>query len=44
MLQGENMKNLQPIRTEADCEAALEEIERLWGARVGTPEGIVSIF
>lgn len=33
------MKNLKPIRTEADYEAALEEIERLWGARVGTPEG-----
>jgi HTH-type transcriptional regulator/antitoxin HigA len=33
------MKSLKPIRTEADYEAALEEIERLWGARVGTPEG-----
>ena len=33
------MKSLKPIRTEADYEAALAEIERLWGARVGTPEG-----
>ena len=33
------MKDLKPIRTEADYDAAFEEIERLWGARVGTPEG-----
>lgn len=33
------MRNLKPIRTEADYEAALEEIERLWGARSRTPEG-----
>jgi HTH-type transcriptional regulator / antitoxin HigA len=33
------MKSLKPIRTEADYEVALTEIERLWGARVGTPEG-----
>ena len=33
------MKSLKPIRTEADYEAALEEVERLWGARIGTPEG-----
>lgn len=33
------MKDLKPIRTEADYEATLAEIERLWGARVGTPEG-----
>ena len=33
------MKNLKPIRTEADYEVALAEIERLWGTRVGTPEG-----
>lgn len=30
---------LRPIRSEADYEAALEEAERLWGARSGTPEG-----
>jgi len=30
---------LKPIRSEADYEAALEEAERLWGARSGTPEG-----
>ncbi len=30
---------IKPIRTEADYEAALEEIERLWGAAYGSPEG-----
>src|SRR5881275_2168677 len=33
------MKNLKPIRTNADYEVALAEIERLWGAPAGTPEG-----
>ena len=33
------MKNLKPIRTEADYEAALVVIERLWGARAGTLAG-----
>jgi len=33
------MKVLKPIRSEADYEAALTEIERLWGARIGTAEG-----
>ena len=30
------MKNLKPIRTKADYEASLAEVERLWGARRGT--------
>lgn len=30
---------LKPIRTEADHEAALLEIERLWGAAEGSDEG-----
>jgi len=30
---------IKPIRTRADHEAALREIERLWGAAEGTPEG-----
>ncbi|RPI87891.1 MAG: transcriptional regulator [Chloroflexi bacterium] len=30
---------IKPIRTEADYEAALKEIERLWGTEPGTPEG-----
>jgi HTH-type transcriptional regulator/antitoxin HigA len=30
---------LKPIRTEADYEAALAEVERLWGAASGTPDG-----
>ena len=33
------MKSLRPIRTKAHFEAALKEIERLWGARSGTPAG-----
>lgn len=34
------MKNeLKPIRSDADYERALEEVERLWGAKSGTPEG-----
>jgi len=30
---------LKPIRTEADYDRALAEVERLWGAEAGTPEG-----
>jgi HTH-type transcriptional regulator/antitoxin HigA len=33
------MKSLRPIRTKAGYEAALKEVERLWGARSGTPAG-----
>lgn len=29
---------LKPIRTKADYKKALAEVERLWGARNGTPE------
>lgn len=31
--------DIKPIRTERDYEAALKTVERLWGAKVGTPEG-----
>ena len=31
--------NIRPIRTEADYDAALSEIERLWGSKAGTPNG-----
>ena len=31
--------NIKPIKTDVDHEEALREIERLWGAKVGTPEG-----
>jgi len=31
--------DITPIRTDADHEAALREIEMLWGAAEGTPEG-----
>ena len=34
-----NMVDVKPIRTEADYEAALAEVERLWGAKLGTPQG-----
>ena len=30
---------IRPVRTEADYEAALAEVERLWGAKSGTPKG-----
>ena len=34
------MKNdVKPIRTKKDYEAALAEVERLWGAKSGTPTG-----
>src|SRR5882724_6494075 len=35
------MKNndIKPIRTEKDYEAALKDVERLWGAKNGTPDG-----
>lgn len=31
--------DLKPIRSEEDYEAALAEVEWLWGARSGTPDG-----
>jgi HTH-type transcriptional regulator/antitoxin HigA len=31
--------HLKPIKTESDHEAALCEIERLWGAEEGSPDG-----
>lgn len=31
--------DLRPIRTDADHEAALAEIARLWGAKTGTADG-----
>jgi HTH-type transcriptional regulator/antitoxin HigA len=31
--------DVKPIRTKRDHEAALKEVERLWGAKAGTPEG-----
>ena len=31
--------DIKPIRTEADYEAALKEIERLWGTNYGSPDG-----
>lgn len=30
---------LKPIRSEADHDAAMREVERLWGAKSGTPKG-----
>jgi HTH-type transcriptional regulator/antitoxin HigA len=31
--------DIKPIRKEVDYEAALKEVQRLWGAEPGTPEG-----
>ncbi|CAN5378542.1 DNA-binding protein [soil metagenome] len=33
------MNDVKPIRSEADYEAALAEVERLWGAKAGTTKG-----
>ncbi len=33
------MSEVKPIRTEAAYEAALAEVEQLWGAKLGTPKG-----
>ncbi len=33
------MSEPRPIRTEANYERAMAELERLWGAPDGTPEG-----
>lgn len=33
------MRSLRPLRSEKDYEAALAEVERLWGAKAGTPKG-----
>ena len=30
---------IKPVRTNADYERALREIERMWGAKEGTPQG-----
>lgn len=30
---------IRPIRTKRDYETALKDVERLWGAKSGTPEG-----
>jgi HTH-type transcriptional regulator / antitoxin HigA len=30
---------IKPLRTKADYERALREIERMWGAKEGTPQG-----
>jgi len=34
-----SMKAIKPIRTDADYEAALAEVEKLWGDKSGTPQG-----
>jgi HTH-type transcriptional regulator / antitoxin HigA len=33
------VNDIKPLRTDADYRAALAEVERLWGAPSGTPEG-----
>jgi HTH-type transcriptional regulator / antitoxin HigA len=31
--------DIRPVRSEADYQDALKELERLWGSSLGTPEG-----
>jgi HTH-type transcriptional regulator / antitoxin HigA len=31
--------NVRPITNDEELEAALREVEKLWGAALGTPEG-----
>lgn len=33
------MSDVKPIRTKIDYEAAMAEVQRLWGARAGTTDG-----
>lgn len=33
------MSDIKPIRNEKDYEAAMAEVETLWGAKSGTPKG-----
>lgn len=33
------MSDLRPIKTEADYDAAMSEVENLWGAEAGSPQG-----
>ena len=33
------MNEIKPFHSEADYEVALAEVDRLWGARSGTPQG-----
>jgi HTH-type transcriptional regulator / antitoxin HigA len=33
------MSDVRPIKTRRDYEAAMKEVEHLWGARSGTPNG-----
>ncbi len=37
------MADVRPIRTADDYDAALLEVERLWGAKLGMPEGTGSM-
>src|SRR5437773_2369118 len=34
-----SMNAVKPIRTRRDYESAMKAVERLWGARAGTPDG-----
>jgi HTH-type transcriptional regulator/antitoxin HigA len=34
-----DQNSVRPIRTEKDYETALKEVERLWGAKSGSPDG-----
>jgi HTH-type transcriptional regulator/antitoxin HigA len=36
--------NVHPIRTEADYDAALGEVEKLWGSKVGHRRGSLDVL
>jgi HTH-type transcriptional regulator/antitoxin HigA len=38
-MSNDTLQPIRPIRSEEDYEQALAEVERLWGAPGGTPEG-----
>lgn len=37
--RGETMTEVKPVRTEKGYRKALSEMKRLWGSKLGTPEG-----
>jgi len=39
LTQGRFNMEIKPIRTKVDYERTIREIERLWGAKQGTPDG-----
>ncbi len=38
-MQKQSNMNIKPIRTKKDYELALKRMEKIWGAKTGTPQG-----